>query len=62
MLDAALEFGLTEEELRQSVTDAFRETGEDSAAPDYFDRLAATLAQGVLAKQRRVLSEQYRRR
>jgi hypothetical protein len=57
MLDAALQFGLTEEEVRQSISDAFRVTGEDSVAPDYFDRLAATLARDILAKQRRVLSE-----
>jgi hypothetical protein len=57
MLDAALAFGLTEEEVRQTVSDAFSETGEDSRAPDYFDGLAAALARNILAKQRRVLSE-----
>ncbi len=58
MLDAALQFGLTEEEVRLSVSGAFHETGEDSMAPpDYFDRFAATLARDILAKQRRVMFE-----
>jgi hypothetical protein len=59
MLDSALHFGLTEEEVRQAVSDAFRETDEDSAEPEYFDQLAATLARYILAKQRRILSERY---
>jgi hypothetical protein len=58
MLDAALDFGLTEEEVRHTVSDAFRETDADTATPEYFDQLAATLARNIVAKQRRILSEQ----
>jgi hypothetical protein len=62
MLDAALQFGLTEEEVRLTVSDAFYVTDAGIGTPDYFDQLAAELARRILDKQRRKSSEQYGRR
>jgi hypothetical protein len=61
VLEAAKDFGLTEEEVRTTALEAqFRCWMHPSeASPELLDQLAGALARAILDKQRRILAERY---
>jgi hypothetical protein len=57
ILDAAVEFGLSREEVWQTVDEALYRAPAN-AVPDCLDELTAALARSILAKQRRIAAGQ----
>ncbi|MGH2946127.1 MAG: hypothetical protein ACRDPC_07710 [Solirubrobacteraceae bacterium] len=53
-------FGLTEAEVWQTVDECLYEAGGDATVSEYLDELIDALAQRILYKERRALSEKRR--
>jgi hypothetical protein len=57
ILDAAVDFGLSQDEIWQTVDEALnRVAGYGVQQPECLDELAGALARSILAKQRRIAS------
>jgi hypothetical protein len=55
VFDAAKDFGLTDDEAWRTVDETVWAVGADGTLGEYLDALSATLASGILDKQRRSL-------
>ena len=60
VFDAAQHFGLTEEEVWQTVDASLREAGRDATVSESMDELTTALARRILAKARRALADRRR--
>ncbi len=60
VFDAAQHFGLTEEEVWQTVGASMREAGPDATESESMDEVTAALARHILDKERRTLAERRR--
>jgi hypothetical protein len=56
IFDGARDFGLTDDEVWQTVNESLRGAGNDATVGEYLEELAAALARRILCKQRRVLA------
>ena len=56
MFGAAIQFGLTDEEVWETADRAMSEFGEDASVPECLDELAGALARSILSKQREILA------
>jgi hypothetical protein len=54
MLEAARQFGLTHDEVWQTVDASLHGAGNDATIGEYLDELAGALARRILSKQRRI--------
>jgi hypothetical protein len=57
IFSCAKDFGLTGDEAWEEIDRALERTGEDATVSDFLDELNAALAAGILAKERRTLSD-----
>jgi hypothetical protein len=57
IFEGAKQFGLTDDEVWQTVDDSLAEAGGDATVAEYLDELSGALAQRILAKERRSLRE-----
>jgi hypothetical protein len=57
VFDAAVNFGLTEDEVLQTVSGAMLIAGQDTTVHEYLDELTEALTQRILWKQRRVVAQ-----
>jgi hypothetical protein len=57
IFSCAKDFGLTDDEAWEEIDCALERVDEDATVGEFLDELSATLAAGILAKQRRTLSE-----
>ena len=57
IIDGARQFGLTDAEVLATVDDCVYEVGTDATVTELLEELTAALARGIVAKQRRVLSD-----
>ena len=52
IFDSARQFGLTDAEVMRTFDEAYWTVGEDACMPEFLEQLSASLARGILAKQR----------
>jgi uncharacterized membrane protein YebE (DUF533 family) len=57
MLEAARHFGLTDDEVWQTVNASLHGAGNEATVREYLDELAGALARRILSKQRRILAD-----
>jgi len=60
IFDGAKQFGLTDEEVWQTINESQDGAGADATVPEYIDELAGALARRILSKARRIPSEDAR--
>jgi hypothetical protein len=58
--DAAKHFGLTEDEVWETVDERLYEASSEAAATDYLDDISAALAARIIFKQRRSAGHPFR--
>jgi hypothetical protein len=56
ILDAAVDFGLSQDEIWQTVDEALNRAASGGAQPDCLDELTGALARSILVKQRLIAS------
>jgi hypothetical protein len=56
MFDGAKRFGLTDDEIWQTVDDCLLQVGGEATVSEYLGELSGALARHILAKQRRTVS------
>jgi hypothetical protein len=57
ILDGARQFGLTDDEIWETVNDCLSAADEDTTVPECIDELTGALARRILDKERHVRSE-----
>ena len=57
IIDGARQFGLTDAEVLAIVDDCVYEIGTEATVTELLEELTAAFARGIVAKQRRVLSD-----
>jgi hypothetical protein len=57
IFDGAKRFGLTDEEVWQTVNESLYQVGRDATVPEYLDELTEALARRILSKERRIHSK-----
>jgi hypothetical protein len=60
IFDGAKHFGLTDEEVWQTVNESLYQVGPDATVPEYLDELTGALARRILCKERRIRSKEPR--
>jgi hypothetical protein len=57
IFDAAKHFGLTDDEVWQTLNESLCGAGNDATVREYLEELAGALARRILSKQRRILAD-----
>ncbi len=60
VFDSARRFGLTDDEIWQTVDECLYDAGGDATVAEYLGELSGALARRILSKQRRTVSRERR--